>query len=76
MENNEMYLSTNLSDKILEGTYIIQDDNTIEFRVLKVIKDYEFYTSSMLKIEDIFGEKNIVILNNDQNKEMHYQKIR
>lgn len=75
MENNEIYLSTNLSNKILEGTYTVNSNNTIEYNVLKEIQDYEFYTSSTLQFENIHGEKNIVIVDNEQNGKMYYQKI-
>lgn len=75
LENNTIYLSTNLSNKILEGTYTVNANNTIKYNVLKENQDYEFYTSSTLRFENIYGEKHIVIENNDLNEEVHYQKV-
>jgi len=74
VEENTMYFSTDLSDKILEGTYKLNSNNDIEYKLLQPTQDYAFYTASTFKFETINGEKNIVI-DNSPNGMMHYQKV-
>lgn len=75
LENNRIYLSTNLSNKILEGTYTVNSNNEIEYKILNENQDYEFYTSATLKFEEIEGEKVIEIENNKLNTGAYYQKV-
>lgn len=75
LENNRIYLSTNLSNKILEGTYTVNSNNEIEYKILNEDQDYEFYTSATLKFEEIEGEKVIEIENNKLNTGAYYQKV-
>lgn len=49
LENGKMYFSSNLSDKILEGTYTVNSNNTIDYKLLKETQDYAFYTASIFK---------------------------
>lgn len=74
LEKDTIYFSNNLSDKILEGTYTVNSDNTIEYNVLKETQDYAFYTASIFKFENVNGKKNIVV-DNSPNGTIYYQKV-
>lgn len=74
LENGKMYFSNNLSDKILEGTYTVNSNNTIEYKLLKETQDYAFYTASIFKFENINSKKNIVV-DNAPDGTMYFQKV-
>lgn len=74
LENGKIYFSNNLSDKILEGTYTVNSNNTIEYKPLKETKDYAFYNASTFKFENINSKKNIIV-DNDPNGTMYFQKV-
>lgn len=74
LENGKMYFSNNLSDKILEGTYTVNSNNTIDYNLLQETQDYAFYTASIFKFENIDGKKNIVV-DNAPNGTMYFQKV-
>ena len=74
VEENKMYFSTDLSDKILEGTYKLNSNNDIEYKMLQPTQDYAFYGASVYRVETINGEKTIVI-DNAPNGTMYYQIV-
>lgn len=74
LENGRIYFSNNLSNKILEGTYTVNSNNTIDYKLLKGTQDYAFYTASIFKFQNINGKKNIVV-DNAPNGTMYFQKI-
>ena len=74
LDGNSIYLSNDLSDKALEGTYTVDSANNIDYKFLNPSEDYIFYTSSNYRFEDIDGKKNIVI-DNEPNGIMYYEEV-
>lgn len=74
LDGNSIYFSTDLSDKIYEGTYKVDSKNNIDYKTLNETQDYAFYTASIFRFETINGKKNIVI-DNDPNGMMYFEKV-
>lgn len=73
LDGNSIYFSSNLTNKILEGTYKT-NGNTIDYSLLKETQEYAFYTSASYKFETIDGKKNIVV-DNGQDGMMYFEKV-
>ena len=74
LEEDTMYFSKDLSEKVLESTYTIDDEKNIQYKLLTETQDYAFYTASLFRIEEINGKMNIVI-DNGENGIMYYEKM-
>lgn len=74
VENDTMYFSNNLSNKILEGTYKVNSNNIIEYNPLEESQNSALYRDVTLKIENINGIKNIVV-DNSPKAMIYYQKV-
>ncbi|MBO4293038.1 MAG: hypothetical protein J5881_01430 [Clostridia bacterium] len=73
LEGTSIYFSSNLANKVLEGTYKV-NDTKIDYNLLKDTQDYAFYTAASYKFETINGKKNIVV-DNGENGIMYFEKV-
>lgn len=73
LEGTSIYFSSNLSNKVLEGTYKV-NNNRLDYILLKDTQDYAFYTAASYKFETIKGKKNIVV-DNGENGIMYFEKV-
>ena len=73
LEGTSIYFSSNLSNKVLEGTYKV-NDNRLDYKLLQDTQDYAFYTAASYRLETINGKKNIVV-DNGENGIMYFEKV-
>ena len=74
IEGNEIYFSANKENKMLEGTFTVNSNDEIEYRLIKDTQDFAFYTAATYKFETIDGKLNIVVDSGNIGK-IYYEKI-
>ena len=74
IENDTLYFSNDLKDKIYESECKILNDNTIEINPKKETQDYAFYTASKFEKKNVDDCDYIEIVNGDRS--ITYQKIK